>query len=251
MNQDRQKSVALAFAALLLVLWLGFLVHRSPAFPRSSWGLTLGIVGGALMVVSAAYVFVKRVALIKQEVSRRHMAAQLLSFHVFAGLIGAIVAILHTGHRFQSPLAMWLTGSMLLLVATGIIGRYLYGYTVRELREKRELLSQLQQEFDGTATEIAATPELLGSLAKRSVWGRATNFVLVKLGYGFADPSLRRAVLLAEAIADVDYSVKSHDVLKRAFTRWLWAHIVLAAVFLLLLGVHIWSGLYYSLRWFQ
>ena len=41
------------------------------------------------------------------------------------------------------------------------------------------------------------------------------------------------------------------DVLKAAFNRWLKWHIACSIFLYILLGLHIWSGLYYGLRWFH
>ena len=41
----------------------------------------------------------------------------------------------------------------------------------------------------------------------------------------------------------------SWEALKRAFSRWIVLHVAAALVFYPLLALHVWSGIYYGLRW--
>ena len=56
---------------------------------------------------------------------------------------------------------------------------------------------------------------------------------------------------LAESVADLEYSIRTHEVLKRWFARALWVHIALSVGFYALLGMHVWSGIYFGLRWLR
>ena len=46
--KEREPLVAGGLVTLLLVLWLGFLVHRDPRFAGSAWGGVLGVSGALL-----------------------------------------------------------------------------------------------------------------------------------------------------------------------------------------------------------
>jgi hypothetical protein len=50
-------------------------------------------------------------------------------------------------------------------------------------------------------------------------------------------------------MADLEYAIKSHEVVKDAFGRWLACHIVIAIVLYALLAVHVWSAWYFGIRW--
>lgn len=43
--KERDRIVATGLVVLMLLLWLGFLLHRSPRFPGSLWGGVLGVSG--------------------------------------------------------------------------------------------------------------------------------------------------------------------------------------------------------------
>jgi hypothetical protein len=60
-----------------------------------------------------------------------------------------------------------------------------------------------------------------------------------------------RAVRLAESMADLEYAIKMHELLKRRFAMWLKLHIASSIVFYVLLALHVWAGIYFGLRWFK
>ena len=68
---------------------------------------------------------------------------------------------------------------------------------------------------------------------------------------GTALPLDVRAVQLADAIADVEYAVRTHETFKSAFARWLKLHIVLSAILYVLLAFHVWAAIHFGLRWFS
>jgi len=64
-------------------------------------------------------------------------------------------------------------------------------------------------------------------------------------------PTAQRALMLSETVADVEYSIAVHDRVKRVFMSWLKLHIAMSSILYLLLGWHVFSGIYFGLRWFQ
>ena len=101
------ESEKLTIGALVTVLLLfvpGFVLHEAPRFPGSLEGSMLGIAGAVLMVLLLVYPLVKHLACLRHRVTRHVSMGATLSFHVYAGVFGAFFGILHTGHKFQSPL---------------------------------------------------------------------------------------------------------------------------------------------------
>jgi hypothetical protein len=73
---------------------------------------------------------------------------------------------------------------------------------------------------------------------------------LASLGLSPAsDSPAGRVTTLAEGVADLEYSVRTHELLKRWFSRTLIVHIILSVVMYALLAAHIASGIYFGLRW--
>ena len=110
---DRERRTVTGVLMLLVVLWAGFLFHRDSRFAGSVPGTVLAVTGATLLVVpSLAYAMVKHVVTLKRRLTTPHTMRRLLAWHVYGGITGAILAILHTGHRFNSALGMALTAAM-------------------------------------------------------------------------------------------------------------------------------------------
>lgn len=246
--KPREKMVMTELVVLLLILWLGFLVHRSPRFAGSLAGGVLGVTGALLMLVSMAYMIVKRIPALKDRITPHISMKALLAIHVHAGVLGGIFGLLHTGHKFQSHLGIALTAAMLIVVLSGYIGRYLLRQSSETIQEKRELLTNLELAFRETATQLSAAPRST-VLLPRPGFGELLSFSPSPVSA--STPLSIRATELAESIADVEYAIRHHEKFKRAFGIWLKVHIAVSFTLFLLLGLHIWAALHFGLRWFS
>lgn len=250
---ERERTVIGALLLLQLVLWLGFLLHRSPRFPGSLAGGLLAISAALLMIVPPIlYSAAKRVEFFKRGVTGRISLGTLLTWHVYTSIFGSILAILHTGHRFESNLGIWLTTTMMLTVFSGFVGRYFLKYATLELREKGDLLNELATEYNQIVGEMARRPNAeIASVLLRGGVGRAMNSFFGANVFLKRESAAvpRRAVRLAESIADLEYAIKTHELLKRRTAIWLKVHIAISCAFYLLLILHVWAAIYFGLRW--
>ena len=60
-----------------------------------------------------------------------------------------------------------------------------------------------------------------------------------------------RVTTLAEGVADLEYSVRTDELLKRWFSRALIVHIALSVVLYGMLAAHITASIYFGLRWLR
>lgn len=249
----RERILVGGLLLLLLILWLGFLIHRSPRFPGSLFGNVLAITGALLMLVfPLAYAAAKRIPPVKRILTRRISIATLLTWHLYTGIVGSILAIIHTGHRFESNLGIVLTAMMLLTVLSGYVGRHFLSYVTLELHEKQTLLNKLATIYNQTVAELGRQPNV-------TVTAVASHgfFTPIFSGHVAPGPSASesttpvsyRAIHLAESIADVEYAIKTHELFKRRSAVWLKVHIATSAAFYVLLILHVWSEIYFGLRW--
>jgi hypothetical protein len=251
----RERTVIGTLIALLLVLWLGFIFHRSPRFPGSVEGGILAVSGTSLLVLfSLAYAAVKRIPRLQESISKRVTLRNLLTWHVYTGALGAILVLLHTGHRFESNLGFALTTFMLLTTLSGYVGRHLMGRVAMEVREKQALLRSLETTYNAAVNELAGAPMPPVDNAMSTGF-----FHGLRIGLGWLAPVTssdsqspsRRAARVAESIAEVEYSLKTHERFKYLTGLWLKFHIVSALGFYVLLALHIWASIHFGLRWFQ
>ncbi len=245
--RDREWTIVALLVLLMLTVWLGFLLHRSPRFAGSLSGGVLGVIGTILMLVPlAAYCVVKRVRIIKRRVTGWMSMRTLLTVHIYTALIGSILVLLHTSHKFDSPLGMALTAMVLLVVLSGFIGRYLMSHINRGLREKQQKLRGLQLGFEQMSHDLAHQNVEHASI--RSVPDSPSNW---PTGGSQTEDSGWPVGEVAGAIADLEYSIAVHGWMKNRFQKWLRFHLVISGVLFFLLALHVWSGVYYGLRWFE
>ncbi len=225
MSDAERLTVGVVFTAILF-LAPAFLFHTAPEFPGSLTGGILGIAAAVLMVLLLVYPLAKHVSWIRNGFDRMVALRALLSFHVYAGVVGGFLAILHTGHRYESPLGIALIVSVLIVVLTGFVGRYYMPKVMVEIQDHQKKLATLRTVYDRTAA--LATPAA-------STVDRADIQVLP----------------LVHAMADLEYAIGSQRAIKVAFGRWIVAHVVASIAMYVLLGLHIMAEIYYGLRWLQ
>tara|TARA_R110002111_G_scaffold69747_1_gene112896 strand:+ start:748 stop:1497 length:750 start_codon:yes stop_codon:yes gene_type:complete len=247
--KEREPLIIGGLVLLLLVLWLGFPLHQSPRFAGSFWGGVLGVSGAALMLIPLAYLVVKRIKPLKRRVTSYVSMRTLLALHIYAGVLGPILVLIHTGHKFNSVLGIALTTMVLIVVASGFVGRYLMSRINKEIKSKRSMLSEANAQYERALEDLRTSPEQ-ASLARRFHHILARMFLSAGDDGSTPLPAGIRTVRLAESVADLEYALRTHETFKRAFARWLKLHIILSCVLYMLLGLHIWGAIYFGLRWF-
>lgn len=251
--KERERVIVTGLVVLMLWLWLGFLVHQSPRFPGSLLGGVLGVTGASLMLVPLLYSLVKRIGPLKRAVTKRVAMRTLLKWHIYAGILGPILALLHTGHKFDSALGIALTAMMLIVVVSGFTGRYLMSQISEELREKQSILDGLIAAYRRTVDQVALCPHPAGA-EHVSSFLRPFYPALFVPQTAMATECVNhcyQAYQLAESISDVEYAIKNFDLFKRLFSRWLKLHITLSAILYTLLALHVWGAIYFGIRWFN
>lgn len=245
-----ERTIVGGLVSLLLILWLGFAFHIAPRFAGSLAGGVLAVVGSLLMLVPLAYLFIKRIKPLRTFVTACVSMRTLLAIHIYSGVLGPILVLLHTGHKFESHLGIALTAMTLIVVVSGFIGRHLMGRIGEELKEKRAMLGSLTAAYESTVRELQEHPERVEQVRSlRSVFRRigARLFLSAEQELNIA----ARALRLSESVADVECAIRTHETFKRAFTVWLKLHIVLSFTLYALLGLHVWGAIYFGLRWFS
>lgn len=252
--KEHERTIVGGLVALLLILWLGFLFHHSPRFAGSLAGGVLAVVGSVLMLVPLAYLIIKRIKPLKAFVTAHVSMRTLLTIHIYAGVLGPILVVLHTGHKFESHLGIALTAMTLIVVVSGFIGRYLLGQIGAELNEKHVLLGNLTTAYDGVIRELQEHPERAEQVrSMRGAFRRigARFFFAQDVPHEAGLTVTARALRLSESVADTEYAIRTHEIIKRAFTVWLKIHIVLSFTLFALLGLHVWASIHFGLRWFS
>lgn len=246
--KERERIVVTGVLTVLLFAWLGFLVHRSPRFAGSGVGSAFGIAGAVLMLVPLAYTLIKRVPFLNTWITPHVSLESWQMAHVYAGIFGPLLAIIHTGHKFDSVLGITLTAVMLLVVVSGFVGRYLLSYETQEIKDKLLLLQTARGDLDSAWGALKNSPPEMRTMPKAPLL--VAGLASLGLGLQFGGPA-GEVTRTAESVADLEYAIRTHELFKRWCGLWLKLHLVVSVILYVLLGLHIWAGLHFGLRWFS
>lgn len=252
--QERERFLVTGLVVFLLLLWLGFLVHVDARFAGSLPGFLLGVGALVLLLVPAVYSVIKRLPGLKEAVTKRVSMGTLLAWHIYASIIGGILAILHSGHRFTSRIGFLLVSMTLLVILSGFVGRYLMVQIAQEIKEKYALLDKARIQYGRIAEQLRGHSDLSAGVGRYAgFFSRLLAPVVLQrqAASGGIAAIEWNAVQLGESIADLEYAVKTHEFFKQWFSRWLRFHIIISIVLYLLIAFHVVSEISLGLRWLQ
>lgn len=266
-------SVLALFLALVLVAITVALAYRGYGFyklsledrvehpdfrtlrPSGTIGNGYGWVAALLVVMNLSYL-----------IRRRFGGAKLgsmrvwLDLHVFTGLLAAALVSFHSAFQLRTPIATASTASLLLVVMTGLIGRFLYALTPTSGRERlrasldaleviapghRDALAEAIADQPGP--EVAANASLLRSLFAIPAWRDAARRRRRAIAALVPRTRQSRAAIVAlEKAAAADARASGTAALLRS---WRGLHRFFALVMLVAVFLHAGVAWYYGYRW--
>ena len=190
-------AYVLGFAVVGAIFLSGLDYYGTPLLERAhhegywTWkaggriGHKLGVIGSSMMVLMLLYSVRKRVAALR----RLGSLASWLDAHIFLGVFGPLLVVLHSGFKVQGLVALsfW---SMLVVAASGVLGRYLYlqiprtrageALALAEIeKQDRELSQRLRSGFGLDESELGRIDALV-AVPERS--GLVTGFARMLIG---------------------------------------------------------------------
>ena len=235
--------------------------------PSGPVGRYLGIAGAVLMFGgTAAYIARKRLPILSNAGSTKTW----LEAHIFCGLVGPALVTFHTAFKFNGivAVAFW---SMLSVVASGFIGRYLYAKlprTQRGVEMDRKAIEERAAELRRELADMTVPVKLLlriEEMEKDLLPPEGSRHGLASLLFGgFAvrrktraiERTIRSAGLTRQLVREALHAeaerinllrrAASLDLTRRLFALWHVFHMpfvwVLGTVFVLHVGVAFYFG---------
>jgi hypothetical protein len=147
----RELWLALLAILVITLVYVG-VTTASGSIPAASqlFGHSLGVIGIVLMVMTETlYSLRKRTRSI-----RWGKMSSWLQFHIFTGLVGPYMALLHTSWKFNglAGILMLLT---VIIVISGFIGRYIYTAVPRTLEGSEVAIEEINQQLAVVEQEMA------------------------------------------------------------------------------------------------
>ncbi len=267
--QRSNRELWYAFFAMvgITALYL-FVVVKLNRIPAASefFGHSLGIFGFILMLMTEKlYSWRKR-----SRSARWGRMSAWLRFHIFTGLVGPYMVLLHSSWKFNG-LAGIVTLLTIIIVVSGIIGRYIYtaiprtpeGVEVeayeleRQIRLVEERLQQWASSSDQTTQQLvrrmsnlpdpAGTP-ILGVLARRLYeWDYRFQWWREKRRLNAAARAQANQLQkLFDRQRALRRQVASIAVMRRLLSLWHTVHIPIGMALFVSAFIHIGAAIYYA-----
>ncbi|MCK6546088.1 NAD(P)-binding domain-containing protein [Myxococcota bacterium] len=232
---------------------------------RSSgpWGHGVGLVATLFMLTNFVYAARKRLWIFK---GASHIRTW-LTWHMFVGFMSPLVIAFHAAFQSKNFLATSTSISLLVVVLTGAVGRYIYGL-VPSAQGKAVELGELRTRWERLrAAVVAANPEqtLVGVINQAALTDPPKGGSL--FGHLFRMPfeSLRFRVALARVgrlegrhaeIAEMLQEARLlrtqigfYRSLRQLLSWWRIFHVVLALFLVVAIGVHVGVSIYLGYGW--
>ncbi len=265
--------IVLLFLILLVLGWRGYdyyplslddrVEHPDYRDIRSS-----GDIGYGYGVVGTILIFTNLLYLARRRFARLNMGSvkTWLDLHIFTGLAGALFISFHSTFKARNNLSQITSYSLLLVVITGLVGRFLYALVPRnDEKGTRETLAAIGAISLGLKETLASGLKRLApsSAGKVSLWKlpgylvglgklRRDQQELVDLTV-CNDPNANAhyrelAILSTRLKKSISTNIRSYKA--RAILRsWRGMHLFFAILMLLSVVFHIGVAWHYGYRW--
>lgn len=258
--------------ALILLSILGWAAYEAAYgkyyTPRSNFGFYLGVVGTVMMLLLLAYPLRKHVQWMQRWGALKHW----FRVHMIMGIVGPTLVLFHSTFHMRSTNAAVALFSMLGVVISGIVGRFVYTKIHYGLYGSRATLGKIQEEFAGRSSDaksrLHCAPrveqwlqsfELESTHIDRSLFGHLFNFLTLGLRRRFLEfrcaRELRRilkterhpefrggaseAIELAALYLRESQRVAQFSIYERFFSLWHVLHIPLIYILAASTAFHI------------
>ena len=188
-RSNRELWLSLLAISLITLLYLAvmFLIGEVPG-ASDFFGHSLGVLGFMLMLVTETLYSLRK----RSRLARWGKMSAWLQFHIFTGLVGPFMVLLHSAWKFNglAGLVMLLT---VVIVVSGFFGRYIYTAVPRSLDgvvlEAGELEQEIQHANAALTRWLSGKPDSIQSLAGRMAGAQKVEVsgVTSLLGRSFVD----------------------------------------------------------------
>jgi hypothetical protein len=227
-----------------------------------------GLIGNGYGWVAATLVVMNLSYLIRRRFGGARLGSMRiwLDLHVFTGTTAAVMVSFHSAFQLRTPIATMSAASLMLVVVTGIVGRFLYAFApaaAARAARLRSAIDRVDAELPGTGVQIAhaidalppprinADASLIRSLLAIPKWRRVARArresVRLILPERRAQPAgARKAVRELETAAASEARTHGLSALMRS---WRGLHRFFALFMLAAVLLHAGVAWYYGYRW--
>jgi hypothetical protein len=237
--------------------------------PSGLYGHGLGIIGTLLIIIGVfGYMARKRF----RTLSRIGVLKHWLEFHIFLCTLGPIMILFHTAFKFGGivSISFW---SMVAVVASGVIGRFIYLQIPRTIQGRELSLHEIQEMKTATNTnmddQVSDTTINIGALIKSTAIKSPDQYnglsgFFTQYVDEFKHKSTIRSKLKNENKTSKDVNLIMHLVstemaltrkiqrlvtMQKLFRYWHIAHLPFALIMLIIMIIHVVVTITFGYTW--
>lgn len=237
--------------------------------PSGIFGQGLGIIGTLLILIGVfGYIAKKKY----RALARFGRLKYWLEFHIFLCSLGPVLILFHTAFKFGGlvSISFW---SMVAVVASGVIGRFIYIQIPRtiegralSLHEVKALKVNLEEVLRGSyrldersqrsileaaTVQTVATgggpSKIIGQyLEGRRTVGRVKDVLREN---SLSGPDIRKVVKLVRNEISLNHRIERLHTMQKLFRYWHVAHLPFAIIMLIIMVIHVGITLALGYRW--
>jgi hypothetical protein len=252
--------VGISFAYLFMVTWVDGIPKASDFF-----GHMIGVLGFILMLMTETLYSLRK----RSRNARWGRMASWLDFHIFTGLVGPFMVLLHSSWKFNG-LAGVVTLLTAIVVISGFIGRYIYTAAPRSADgaeiEARELEAQIAAADADLQRWLAASQDdslrgLVGRMAGDAsgsalsmIFGRSLDDWRYRARWrreksrlpGAARARAGQLEILVQQRRELQREIASLAMARRLLALWHAVHIPIGMALFTAAFIHIIAAFYYA-----
>jgi hypothetical protein len=238
--------------------------------PSGIYGHGLGIVGTLLIIIGVfGYIAKKKYRVL----ARFGRLKYWLEFHIFLCSLGPVMILYHTAFKFGGlvSVSFW---SMVAVVASGVIGRFIYIQIPRTIEGRALSLHEIQsmkgdlQEILKEAYQLAETSNLHHAVAATVSMPQAASGVFpgfigrffveqkalntakkLLYAHNLSRSDVRKALKLVKNEITMNKRIERLQVMQKLFKYWHVVHLPFALVMLVIMIIHVGITLAFGYRW--
>ncbi len=238
--------------------------------PSGLFGHGLGIIGTMLIVIGVfGYIARKRY----QFLSRFGRLKYWLEFHIFLCTLGPVMILFHTAFKFGGivSISFW---SMVAVVASGVIGRFIYIQIPRtiegrelSLSEVKQMRSNVEEILRGSyqleersynailvstkAQFLVLEGNLFSRMTKKYFADRKSIVDVKKIlrQNNLANADIKKVIKLIKNEISLNNRIDRLQTMQKLFKYWHVAHLPFAIIMLIIMIIHVGITLAFGYTW--
>lgn len=230
--------------------------HHDWFKPSGAMGHGLGIIGTLMILIGVVlYIARKRYNFLAKTVRLKY----LLEFHIFLCSLGPIMVLFHTAFKFGGivSVAFW---SMVAVVASGVIGRFIYiqiprtiegrALSLNELKEMRADLSHaLKERFRSDEAMLTSVMAIAGGGEQRASRQQVRQIMADLKTKGVPREERKSIYRMIREEISLTARIGRLQTMQRLFKYWHVAHLPFALIMLVIVVVHVGVTLAFGYKW--